>query len=220
MGALPFAWYDGAVPDLELFEDGAPLETDEVASAPDVSNIPPPVHIIWSGDAMHAIRELLGALVSSYADMPVVLSSSENYVRRLLLPRPSSPHERRSPTPLARTCAWIGTSRAGCVLATAPPARSSDAPLIPVWRNSVSTGRHHREGERSHSCTLDPAEGEGREEPRGGGCTAQRRRRRWLGRERGGEEEEEGTQVGCALGEGGFSFGVNAILGTGFLEAS
>lgn len=37
MGALPFAWYDGAVPDLELFGDGAPLETDEVASAPDVS---------------------------------------------------------------------------------------------------------------------------------------------------------------------------------------
>lgn len=37
MGALPFAWYDGAVPDLELFGDGTPLETDEVASAPDVS---------------------------------------------------------------------------------------------------------------------------------------------------------------------------------------
>eukprot|EP00752_Nemacystus_decipiens_P013301 g11781.t1 len=36
MGALPFALYDGAVPDLELFADGALLETDEVASAPDV----------------------------------------------------------------------------------------------------------------------------------------------------------------------------------------
>ncbi|CBJ48596.1 conserved unknown protein [Ectocarpus siliculosus] len=36
MGALPFVWYDGAVPDLELFGDGTPLETDEVASAPDV----------------------------------------------------------------------------------------------------------------------------------------------------------------------------------------
>lgn len=37
MGALPFVWYKGAVPDLELFENGAPLETDEVASAPNVS---------------------------------------------------------------------------------------------------------------------------------------------------------------------------------------
>ncbi|CAM9838922.1 unnamed protein product [Pylaiella littoralis] len=36
MGTLPFAWYRGAVPDLELFADGAPLETDEVASAPDI----------------------------------------------------------------------------------------------------------------------------------------------------------------------------------------
>ncbi|CAM9398531.1 unnamed protein product [Ectocarpus fasciculatus] len=36
MGALPFVWYDGAVPDLELFGDGTPLETDEVASAPDI----------------------------------------------------------------------------------------------------------------------------------------------------------------------------------------
>lgn len=40
MGTLPFAWYRGAVPDLELFADGAPLETDEVASAPDVSFCP------------------------------------------------------------------------------------------------------------------------------------------------------------------------------------
>lgn len=37
MGELPLVWYDGAVPDLELFGDGTPLETDEVASAPDVS---------------------------------------------------------------------------------------------------------------------------------------------------------------------------------------
>lgn len=36
MGVLPFVWYSGAVPDLELFGDGVPLETDEVASAPDV----------------------------------------------------------------------------------------------------------------------------------------------------------------------------------------
>ncbi|CAM9624757.1 unnamed protein product [Ectocarpus sp. 6 AP-2014] len=36
MGALPFVWYDGAVPDLELFGDGTPLETDEVASSPDI----------------------------------------------------------------------------------------------------------------------------------------------------------------------------------------
>ncbi|CAM9833140.1 unnamed protein product, partial [Ectocarpus sp. 12 AP-2014] len=36
MGALPFVWYDGAVPDLELFGDSTPLETDEVASAPDI----------------------------------------------------------------------------------------------------------------------------------------------------------------------------------------
>lgn len=37
MGTLPFLWYKGAVLDLDLFGDGAPLETDEVASAPDVS---------------------------------------------------------------------------------------------------------------------------------------------------------------------------------------
>ena len=36
MGALPFVWYSGVVPDLEMFGDGVPLETDEVASAPDV----------------------------------------------------------------------------------------------------------------------------------------------------------------------------------------
>lgn len=39
LGELPFVWYTGAVADLELFGDGVPLETDEVASAPDVSNI-------------------------------------------------------------------------------------------------------------------------------------------------------------------------------------
>jgi len=36
MGVLPFVWYCGAVPDLELFGDGVSLETDDVASAPDV----------------------------------------------------------------------------------------------------------------------------------------------------------------------------------------
>lgn len=36
MGLLPFVWYEGSVPDLELFGT-TPLETDEVASAPDVS---------------------------------------------------------------------------------------------------------------------------------------------------------------------------------------
>ena len=36
MGSLPFAWYDGSVDDLEMFGAG-PLETDEVASTPNVS---------------------------------------------------------------------------------------------------------------------------------------------------------------------------------------
>lgn len=40
LGGLPFVWYEGAVPDLELFGDGVPLETDEVASAPDVRKFP------------------------------------------------------------------------------------------------------------------------------------------------------------------------------------
>lgn len=37
MGVLPFVWYDGSVSDLEQF-GAEPLETDEVASAPDVSD--------------------------------------------------------------------------------------------------------------------------------------------------------------------------------------
>ncbi|CAM9675644.1 unnamed protein product, partial [Scytosiphon promiscuus] len=36
LGELPFVWYQGAVPDLEFFGDGMPLETDEVASAPEI----------------------------------------------------------------------------------------------------------------------------------------------------------------------------------------
>ncbi|CAM9142413.1 unnamed protein product, partial [Hapterophycus canaliculatus] len=36
LGEIPFVWYQGAVPDLELFGDGVPLETDEVASAPEI----------------------------------------------------------------------------------------------------------------------------------------------------------------------------------------
>lgn len=36
MGPLPFAWYEGCVEDLAVFGD-VPLEIDEVASAPDVS---------------------------------------------------------------------------------------------------------------------------------------------------------------------------------------
>ena len=36
MGPLPFAWYQGSVEDLAIFGD-VPLEIDEVASAPDVS---------------------------------------------------------------------------------------------------------------------------------------------------------------------------------------
>lgn len=38
MGMLPFVWYEGCVTDLELF-GVVPLETDEVASAPDVSRL-------------------------------------------------------------------------------------------------------------------------------------------------------------------------------------
>lgn len=36
MGPLPFAWYEGSVEDLAVFGE-VPLEIDEVASAPDVS---------------------------------------------------------------------------------------------------------------------------------------------------------------------------------------
>ncbi len=45
MGVLPFVWYSGAVPDLELFGDGVPLETDEVASSPDVRCKYVPTHL-------------------------------------------------------------------------------------------------------------------------------------------------------------------------------
>lgn len=56
MGALPFSWYDGAVPDLELFGDGAPLETDEVASAPDVSGTRRPTFILWRQTGTLCVR--------------------------------------------------------------------------------------------------------------------------------------------------------------------